>query len=482
MKINKSIACTFVLVTFWAILLIQAASASDNSSIRPYSKNQWYWQYQGSPVVLLGGSDDHAIFQQTGNTLTDFLDQLVSAGGNYIRNVMSQRTENGVYPFKEIRAGVYDLNQWNDDYWNRLRFFLRETSRRNIVAQITLWDHGDLSNWSNDPWNPENNINMEPGKLSNNFGDQFFYYTVRRNNEEALTYQRAFVDKFLSVSLEFGNVLYNIQNDAHMADEWEDYWAGYIKQTATRKGKQVYITVTKHDPSTSVRQVMSNPDIYGFIEVSQNNQDSRGARGQGHWDNLMFWRQKVDGWAFGPMPFSNEQVHGALDGMNYSAGTESEAMNRMWRNIFAGCASSRFHRTSPPRYWGSGLNERARINIKAMRLLLNELDIFSCVPHNDLLRHRVQVPTTVEAYVTANIGYQYAVYFPQGRYTVNLDPWVFVKKVKLRWLDIDNLRWSEPQIVDVLWEDNQHRWGYRGAITLTTPSNRPYVALIEVVE
>ena len=117
-----------------------------------------------------------------------------------------------------------------------------------------------------------------------------------------------------------------------------------------------------------------------------------------------------------------------------------------------------------------------------MTMLLKELDISKCTPQNDLLIARVQVPSTMEAYVTANIGEQYAVYFPQGRYTVNLDPWVYANTLKLKWLDIDQLTWSDPEIVEVNWEGGQHDWGFRGYVTLTTPANRPCVAFLEVIK
>ena len=227
---------------------------------------------------------------------------------------------------------------------------------------------------------------------------------------------------------------------------------------------------------------MTYRDIYDFIDISQNNQDSRGGRGQAHWDNIIFWRNKIITHPAGPLPMNNEKVYGGLDGKNYSAGTESEAINRFWRNIFAGCASSRFHRPAHPDGWGSGLNERVQTNLKAITMLLKELDIFKCTPHNDLLINRVQVSSTMEAYVAANIGKQYAVYFPQGRYTVNLDPWVYVNTLKLKWLDIDQLTWSDPEIVEVNWEGGQNDWGFRGYVTLTSPANRPCVAFLEVIE
>ena len=177
------------------------------------------------------------------------------------------------------------------------------------------------------------------------------------------------------------------------------------------------------DPSMSVRQVLTNHEIYSFIEISQNNQNSRGGKGPAHWDNIMNWRKKIATHSAGPMPMNNEKVYGSGEGVNYSAGTETEAVNRFWRNIFAGCAASRFHR--PAETWGSGINK--------------------CVQ-------------------------------------INLDPWKYMDSLKVKWLDIDNLTWSEPELVKVEWEGDINDWGKRGSNKLTTPSNRPYVVLLEDVD
>jgi hypothetical protein len=88
----------------------------------------------------------------------------------------------------------------------------------------------------------------------------------------------------------------------------------------------------------------------------------------------------------------------------------------------------------------------------------------------------------MEAYASARIGEQYAVYFPAGRFTVNLDPWIYAEKLEVRWLDIENLTWLEPELLEVQWEGGQDDWGYRRSIRLTTPGKRPFVALINVME
>lgn len=456
-------------------------SASSAKPIQPYPENPWYWQYRGEPIILRGGSDDDNPFQWKEKELTDQLDLLVSVGGNYLRNTMSDRDEGNLYAFKLGDNGKYDLTQWNEAFWKRLTFFLEETSKRGIIVQLTLWDQYDIGSrqWRVHPWNPDNNINMEAGTWK---GRSDFYSTVDRNAQDEIQYQQGYIDKLLSITLSYGNVLYNINNESSQTGDWENYWALYIKNAAEKEGKRIYITNMQMSASNAVRHVMTNPQIFDFVDISQNNQDSKGGRGKAHWDNLMFLREKIA--SFGPVPMNNVKVYGATDGnLNYSAGSETEAIDRFWRNIFGGCASARFHRpSSPTRPWGSGLNERVQTNLKALDMLLKKLDILACSPHNDLISPKVIVPSMMEAYVTANIGHQYAIYFPQGRYTINLDPWVYVYKLKLQWLDINDLEWSEPEIVEVKWEGGKNDWGFRGLVSLETPGNRPCIALLEVVK
>lgn len=469
-----------------------------SSSIQPFDANPWYWEYLGKPILLRGATDDDNLFQWTGKKLTDHLDLLVSVGGNYVRNTMSDRDKGNVYAFALIGDGIYDLDQWNDAYWERLEFFLKETQKRGIIVQLTLWDQFDFN--SEHPWLRNINLDVDPssegtkkvkgGKSYHQFSRADFFKSVEVEHKTLLKYQQKYIDRLLSYTLSFGHVLYNINNESGEGNIWENYWAQYINQAGQEAGRNVYVTSMQFDPTNSVRHVMTYPNVYGFFEISQNNQDSRGARGHGHWENIMYWRMKIASHAPGPKPMNNEKVYGAGDGtINYSAGTESEAINRFWRNIFAGSASSRFHRptdrdsTPNPRNWGSGLNERVQTNLKAMDMLLEELDIFSTSPHNDLLSQAVAAtPASMEAYVLANIGMQYAVFFPQGRFMVNLDPWVYVDRVEVRWLDIDQLSWSEPETVEVRWDGSRSDWGDRGTITLKTPGNNRYVALVKIVK
>jgi hypothetical protein len=108
----------------------------DAQRIQPWAENPCYWQYLGQPVLLLGGSKDDNLFQIP--DLEEHLDEIVRAGGNYIRNTMSDRKDGGfeVYPFKPLADGKYDLDDWNEEYWKRFENMLRGTAARDIIVQI----------------------------------------------------------------------------------------------------------------------------------------------------------------------------------------------------------------------------------------------------------------------------------------------------------------------------------------------------------
>jgi hypothetical protein len=65
------------------------------SGIEAYEGNPYYWQYQGQPVLLLGGSSspehiqwiDEGMFLHP--RLISELDTLQAAGGNLVRCLMS---------------------------------------------------------------------------------------------------------------------------------------------------------------------------------------------------------------------------------------------------------------------------------------------------------------------------------------------------------------------------------------------------------
>ncbi len=451
--------------TLLAVSIISmAAATAPADGIDICRDHPRYWQYEGRPVLLLGGTRDDSLFQIP--DLKEHLDLLASVGGNYVRNTMSARLDKGfeVQAFARRDDGKYDLQKWNPEYWRRFENLLTWGAERDIIVQIEVWDRFDYSrnNWEDSPYNPKNNVNYtyaesgfaeqyphHPGR-----NDQPFFFTTpkQRNNKRILKIQQRFVDKMLSISLEHGNVLYCMDNETSGEPAWGAYWARYIQGKAKAAGVKVHTTEMwdawdlAHPEHNAT---FDHPELYSFVDISQNNHQKK----QAHWDNAQKQRRRIAG---KPRPLNSVKIYGADTGR---FGGGRDAMERFWRNIFGGLASSRFHRPDS----GLGLSAPAQANIKSMRMLTDKMDVFTCEPHNDLLSQR----ESNEAYCLAHPGREYAVYFPDGGEVV-LDASAKSGQVEVRWLDVMASKWEAPQRVKAA-----------GGLKLTCPSKGYWAVLVK---
>ncbi len=406
--------------------------------IQPWAENPSYWQYKGEPVLLLGGTDDDNPFQWTDEPLREQLDLLASVGGNYLRNTMSDRPDQGfeVYPFKQLPNGKYDLNDWNPEYWRRFERFLQWTAERDIIVQIELWDRFDHSreNWPPHPFNPKNNVNFTyeesgfdpeyPAHPGKNMQPFFFTTPTQRNNETVYPYQERFIDKLLAYSLKFGHILYCMDNETSGEPEWGRHWAEHIKRKAQQEGVSVAVTEMwdKWDiKADEHRRTFDHPELYDFVDVSQNNHN----KGEQHWENAAWVHDYL---AKAPRPINTVKTYGA--DANKFGHTDDDGIERFWRHILAGFASARFHR--PPA--GLGLGAKAQASLRAARKMESLVAAWDLSPAPDLLTDR----DDNEAYAAVAAG-AYVVYFTNGG-SVSLEP--APGNYQVNWIDIQTGEWG----------------------------------------
>jgi hypothetical protein len=445
---------------------------TNSAVIQPYIKNPRYWQYNGAPLLLIGGSDQDNLFnhpQIWPFGLESHLDLLVSCGGNYIRNTMSSRDYGNLWPFRKEKSGLFDLNRWDENYWHRFENLIRMAHARDIIIQIEIWDRFDFTRepWSNNSFNPKNNINFDsqqsglmevikthPGEKENSF---FRSIPSLENNTILLNYQQRFVEKILSITLKYPNILYCISNETNEDQAWSDYWAVFVSNRAADKGVLIHVTEmydawNLFDPQH--HSVINKPALYTYLEFSQNNHQ----QGQKHWDNAQsLITQRL---SESPRPVNSVKIYG---GMSHG-GSFEEGTQKFWRNILGGFASSRFHRTTNPFLpAGIGLSPLAQTQIRSMRMLTDEMNIFACKPSNHLLSEREDN----EAYAFSEVGRQYAIYFPdEGAVKLNLSG--ETGNFSLRWLHIMVSEWQQVEFIT----------GGK-FIDLSPPGEGPWVVLIK---
>ncbi|MEX2514389.1 MAG: hypothetical protein WD398_15910 [Cyclobacteriaceae bacterium] len=416
---------------------------TSNTPIRPWSENPFYWEYQGNPVLLLGGTINDNLFQN--NHLQTHLDSLAAIGGNYVRNTMSDRDEGDVKAYAANSEGKYDLDQWNDNYWEKFENLLKWSQEKNIIVQIEIWDRFDHSReqWKTDPFNPKNNVNytyeasgldsLYPNHAGSN--EQPFFFTVPTldDNQVLLPYQEAFVKKMLSISLNYDNVLYCIDNETKGVEEWAVFWADFIHHHAGEK--QVYLTQMWDDwdiKSDMHKRTLDHQDRYQYIDMSQNSHNT----GQLNWDNAQYIFDYIKDQ---PRPVNSTKIYGSLTSPWLNRGIDGEhAVQTFFRNVLGGFATSRFHR--PPA--GLGLSSPSIKAIKAIRKLEEKVKMWEIDPRMDLLSENEEN----EAYLAAKEGEKYVIYFPM-KGEVNLDLKQNVVNFELYWLDIANEIWISKEPV-----------------------------------
>lgn len=463
------------------ILLALAASVTRGADcIRPYEANPHYWQYKGKPVMLLGGSKTDHIFLL--DDLKEHLDEIHAVGANYVRNTMSQREGRELKPHKLLPDGTFDLDQWNAEYWRRFENMLRWTAERDIIVQIEVWDRFDFSQaqWEHSPWNPGKNVNYtyEQTGFATTYPShagqdrQPFFHSIpgMPNYNEKLdlirSYQEAFVDKMLSYSLAYGNVLYCMNNETSTPPAWGQYWIKFIKARAAEKGVSVWTTDMFDDAyrgaeATHAPIVFEDPEQYMFADISQVN--SRNFE-QEHWDRLQWLLQQV---RRHPRPSNHTKIYGS-GYYTFGTGGPEDGVERFWRNILGGSASARFHRPDA----GNGLNDLAKASIQAARLLESRMKFWLITPHMELLSDR----TPNEAYLAAKPGECYALYFTNGG-SVSLDLTGAAGTFDITWISV-----AMGRIVE-----SSQRGGYRlmdktidggHVVTLSAPYKGGWVAAI----
>jgi hypothetical protein len=434
-------------------------------------------------VLLLGGSREDNLFNHP-EGLAEHLDTLVACGGNYIRNTMSSRNPGNPWAFKRLDSGQYDLNQWNDEYWTRLENLLRLCRERDIIVQIEVWDPWDYFKteaplgygpdnvgWESCPFNPALNINYTAAESglaekidyysTNKPTNHLFFHTppALKNLPLVRKYQEAFVDKLLSISLAYPNVLYCMNNEIGEPPEWGQYWAKFIRARAEKAGQRVFLTDMRRNSNFQSDEQVSllhDRQHYDFFEISQNNANND----QRHYDHILHIRSQV---AANPIPINNVKIYGGDIG-RWTTSVE-EGTRRFWRNVFGGCASSRFHRPGPSHhFFAIGLSELAQSHIRSMRMLTDGMNVFVCEPRNELLSERAEN----EAYCLAQPGKQYAVYFPDGG-QVKLDVSAARGTLEVRWLDIARSTWQKSQTV-----------GASKTLDLKSPNQGPWAVLVLV--
>ncbi len=206
--------------------------------IQLHPANQHYFLYKGKPMALITSAEHYGAVLNLDFDYKTYLKTLAEDGMNYTRiftgiyfenegdfgiqnNTLAPKKTSVCTPWAIVISDLsgsikYDLNSWNEAYFQRLNDFMVTAASYNIIVEVTLFSsiYQDRT-WDIVPQNPANNIN-----ISHEINRQD---AQTLNNGTLWEFQEKFVRKMVKELNGFDNFFFEIQNEPWSDHTWSVY-------------------------------------------------------------------------------------------------------------------------------------------------------------------------------------------------------------------------------------------------------------------
>jgi hypothetical protein len=225
------------------------SNAAASGPLRVHPTNPRYFTDGSGKAIYLSGSHTWDNLQDSGeigksiNTFdyNAYLNLITSYNHNFMRMWAWEGGVNNSYyellPYVRTSSGKYDLNQFNQAYFQRLRSRVMQAGEKGIYVCVMLfegwstYDHGYGNPWPLHYFNANNNINGVNGDLDGN-GEGHESHTLR--DPRIVSLQKAYVRHVIETVDDLPNVLYEISNEDHAESlEWQYHMVDFVKGLTT---------------------------------------------------------------------------------------------------------------------------------------------------------------------------------------------------------------------------------------------------------
>jgi hypothetical protein len=257
------------------ILFIFSESAPALDRLKVCNTNpRFFCDHSGKAVFLTGGHTWNALIDGTYRPRVDFkayMQWMEGSGQNFLRLWRIEPfsdpdpSRNSPMPWKRTGPGncpidgkpKFDLTQFDEAYFNRLRERAQIAARHGVYVSIMLfegwWKHAWKENaWKGHPLNPVNNINHMPVAMDD---------IHRMRNKELLALDEAYVKRVIDAVTEYDNIFYEIVNEDGSGDvEWQYHLIRVIKDYESREGRKTHpVGMTFRFPSGNDPELFGSP-------------------------------------------------------------------------------------------------------------------------------------------------------------------------------------------------------------------------------
>ena len=262
------------------------------NTLRSNPHNPHYLSYKKKPIILITAAEHYGALINLDFDYVAYLNALQQRGMNYTRifsgaylegdkdikwmgynNTLAPKPGRLLAPWKRSDVPGYahggnkfDLDQWHEAWFARIKDILKQAAERDIIVELTLFgnQYGDgIYAWS--PLYPDNNIQSVGIKRKNGFLD------FQSLKEPALVArQEAMVIKIVRELNDFDNLYYEISNEPYNevkdplpVDQWHTHIVSLIRETEKGLSKKHLIA--------SNQAIFNNPlvDIanYHYVHI-----------------------------------------------------------------------------------------------------------------------------------------------------------------------------------------------------------------------
>jgi len=227
-----------------------------NEPVQLFRYNPNYLEYESEPVILVTSAEHYGAVLNLDFDYELYLSTLQAAGLNYTRiftgayvekpgsfgiekNTLAPRPGRFIAPWaRSTRPGYanggnkFDLDRWDDAYFERLKSFVGRAGECGVFVEVTLFSSFYGENWTLSPLHPANNINGTP--------DLPHQLTQVEGNDALFRRQEDLVRKIVRELNEFNNVFFEIQNEPWAdngrtvapinpyLDDWQKVWRNRV--------------------------------------------------------------------------------------------------------------------------------------------------------------------------------------------------------------------------------------------------------------
>jgi hypothetical protein len=218
-------------------------------SINP--DNPHYFLFRGKPLVLIGSTEHYGAVLNLDFDYKPYLDELESKGLNVTRtfsgiylepqgafkiekNTLAPEEGKLICPWaRSDKPGYakggnkFDLNRWDAEYFKRLKDFISEAGKRDIIVELDLFSNFyDTAQWKLSPLYIENNINQAGDILNHK-------EVLSLKHPELIEIQEKMVRQIVTELRGFDNLYYEVCNEPYFGDlealeAWEKHMTSVI--------------------------------------------------------------------------------------------------------------------------------------------------------------------------------------------------------------------------------------------------------------